>query len=677
MPYVSLIIPTMRVGGLDILFDSLKAQEFTDFELVLVDGLYERRKDIVSREAKDRFLAVRHVGITPNPFPNCAFCLYANAGIAASTGEVLLFMVDYSRLPPDLIRKHAEFHKADKTGRAGMMGPHRYIGLDTDGFPAYGHEPSGTDRYEEDVRSGRLNPFMLSIGRVVDEPAPPHLADGGAIVPHDADPKLRLPAGPVDACYFHAKNESVHRDRVLEIDGWDTDLDGAHLYQDSDFADRLSAKAGVKWTLDPTAVVDIANPRHVFPFARRSRPHEDNFKIWQAKKAAGYPPRRQKLHELHVREEKRTGQKVDKKPLRIAMIYGEFSSAIHGPFDIEGLYTKQGLTGSESSFFNLARTLAERGHEVAVFCRTESPVRHSSGFEAVPISALSALPQIHGLDAVIAWNEPDYLKFAPPGVKRYCDQQLNDWGYCRDNWQDLVDVLVFPSESSRVHHVRDEGVKKAETAKVIPNSVDLDLFAAPCPERSRKRVAWCSSPDRGLHHLIGIWPEVRKRVPDAELHVFYRLAPWLKANQLHPEETGNRARYIEAALPRLARFGVRVHDSVPNVRMARELQASAVLAYPCDPVRYTEGFGCSVLDATAAGCVAIVSDADALPSVHGNAVMVVPGNPGQKRVLWTDTIVNALQLGEPPEEWKAKMRAHAERHSRQAIADEWEALLTS
>lgn len=694
--FISLIVPTMRVGGLDILFDSLAAQDFTDFELVLVDGLYQQRKEIVAREARDRFLRVVHVGLNPNPFPNAAFCRYANAGIVASSGEVLLFMVDYSRLPSGLIGTHATFHKADPVGNRGLMGPHQYVGLQVDvSFQRF--DRGDVDSYENAVKHGKLDRSMWSIGKASDNFSAPHHADGGAIVPHDADPKLRLPAGEIDRLFFHAKNESVRREHVLKINGWDQDLDGAHLYQDSDFADRLTTKAGVEWTLDPGAVVDIVNPRHVFPFARRSRPHEDNFKIWQRKKDAGYPDENNDhlLYKIPVKTESGVvvpslvpvdmtmaetptfGERSARK-LRVAMIYGEFSSAIHGPFDLPGLYKTAGLTGSESSFFNLARTLSERGHEVVVFCKCEMPYEHPSGFHAVPITAVQKLPEIQGLDAVIAWNEPDYLSFVPAGVRRICDQQLNDFGYCRHpDWRGLVDRWVSPSDHHLDHLVKTEDIP-AGRSLVIPNSVDLDLFNAgsPAPARQPHRVVYCSSPDRGLHHLLGMWPLVRKRVPDAELGIFYRLEPWLARARDNTDEVGRRARYIETTLPRLFPHGVKVIGPVSNTRMASQLMQAAVLAYPCDPVRYTEGFGCSVLDATAGGCIPIISNADALPSVHKNAALVVDGKPvGKVAEVWADTIANVLLLGAVPPEWTQKMIEHARAHSRQVVADKWEALL--
>lgn len=685
-PFLSVIVPTMRAGGITVLLDALAAQTETDFELVLVDALYPRRHKQVKQAAWERFIRLVHVDGSQY-FPVASFCAMANAGLRAATGEVAVFMVDYSRPPPDCLARHAAFHRTHGV-TDGYMAPHRYIHLDVDpAFPRYGRDE--IDRYADDVRAGRLDRFVLSIGEPVDRPAEPFEVDGKVIAQSDADPKLRIPPGPIDSSFFHAKNESV-RLSVARATGWDEDLDGSHGWQDSDFAERLP----VRWTLDPVNVLDIANPRGVFPFAKRTREFGGNEKIWKAKThrwqdvKKTLPPERVAAAGKWAMEET---ERMNASKLRVAMIYGEFSTAIHGPFDIAGLYTRQGLTGSESSFFNLARTLAERGHEIVVFCVTPEWAEHESGFVAVPIDRLENLSRLEKVDAVIAWNEPDYLQFAPKGALRICDQQLNDFGYAGGqwyrnaptwlgkhgacDWRSLVDVWVSPSKNHADNVMRADGL----TAEVIPNSVDMDLFAVPVPDtRNPHRAVYCSSPDRGLHHLLGMWPAVRAAVPDAELRIFYRLEPWLAAARDNPDEVGRRARYIEAALPRLLGHGVTVCGPVPNAQMARELQAAAVLAYPCDPVRYTEGFGCSVLDAASAGCLPLISNADALPEVHGAAAGVISGRPGDARRVWIDRIVwamTAYQTGPERAKVEAAMQAHAQAHAREVVTAQWERLI--
>lgn len=719
MPFLSVIVTAVHLNDPRELIDALAAQTFTDFELVLADPAHEERKDLVRRIAWERFVDVRHVGITPAPEPGTRRGLLLNVAIVTAVGDVVLFLGDDQARPaPDLLERHVRFHLSDPTDRGGMVGA-----VQLPEGRAAGHA------------AGRMSPG-----------------------------KVRL------------LNASVSRARLIEVGGIDEEFDaidgGDPRHLDAELAERLTAGAGVAWLSDPSAVVaglpdatwksasrsgDLLAKRRAagfppqpthrlitlkkaervdhgrdLPDPPRAAPpaecvHEvdemagvcDSFPaLYKCKKCGGsfqkpeeveaFKRQNANTRERFMRGLPNTPEESDRafrervverdaaraseflpidvsssgqveRPLRVVMIYGEFSSAIHGPFDLSGLYERVGLTGSESSFFNLATSLSEMGHEVAVFCVCEQPFRHPSGWEGIPIQGLEGLPRTEGLDAVITWNEPDYLRYAPVGVRRYCDQQLNDFGYCREpNWQRLADVWVSPSENHRQNVMANiqTGPGMFARVEVIPNSVPLELFSGPAPARNPRRVVWCSSPDRGLHHLLSMWPDVRARVPDAELRVFYRLRPWLERAIGNPDEVGRRARYIAEVLPRLAHLGVEVLDVVPNRRMAEELRSAACLAYPCDPVRYTEGFGCSVLDAAAAGCVPIISAADALPTVHGSAAIGIAGPPGQMRRAWIEAISSALTHGAPPEAHD-KMRAHAETHDRKKIAQAWVRLLKS
>jgi FkbM family methyltransferase len=109
--------------------------------------------------------------------------------------------------------------------------------------------------------------------------------------------------------------------------------------------------------------------------------------------------------------------------------------------------------------------------------------------------------------------------------------------------------------------------------------------------------------------------------------------------------------------------------------MAKELAAATVFAYPCDTVRYTEGFSVSILDACAAGCVPIISDADAIGEVYAGVAHVIQGKPATKRKEWVDTISKALTDAEFRKPIVERAKAFASKQSRQIRALQWESTL--
>ena len=284
--FISVVVPTMRTGGLDVLFSSLESQTFKDFELILVDGVFNSRRDATSgRNISFDFV---HVDPFENPFPINSFCRYANSGLARARGEVIVFLTDYTWLPPNGLAVHAAFHKSAR-GNDGLMCPHQYAALPALSPSFSSYEKHEIDRYCDDIFSGRFGDLGWSI---FSDPITPSTDVSG--FPVDpimgwADPKLKLPYGPITSTFFHGKNESVRTELVLEANGWDEDLDNAHCYQDFDLSDRMCVKYGLSWTLDPSNVAIIVNPRHVFPFPRRPRSVESNESIWKSKQAVGYP----------------------------------------------------------------------------------------------------------------------------------------------------------------------------------------------------------------------------------------------------------------------------------------------------------------------------------------------------------------------------------------------------
>jgi glycosyltransferase involved in cell wall biosynthesis len=219
----------------------------------------------------------------------------------------------------------------------------------------------------------------------------------------------------------------------------------------------------------------------------------------------------------------------------------------------------------------------------------------------------------------------------------------------------------------------------------IPNSIDISKYPKPSTWRAREEgsMVWCSSPDRGLHHILGLMPDIQEQVPRASLKIFYRLDPWIARveNDEHFPVQKKRARYIRECLEKLGRNGengVTVLGPRLNREVVEALTGAELLPYSCDTERFTEGFSVSILDACASGALPLISDVDAIGDIYGGIARVIHGKPGPARAEWLKAIVEILQ--EPEDHKISRRRAcydFAKRFDRENVAYLWSTLVES
>ncbi len=372
--------------------------------------------------------------------------------------------------------------------------------------------------------------------------------------------------------------------------------------------------------------------------------------------------------------------------MKLGFLYGKWSTAIHGPFDIENLFRSRGLTGSESAFWNTIRTLAERGHEIHVHCPTTMPDKVFTGVPILGGAIVHSTSDHHDkptlptdCEAYIAWNEPDILKMVPEKGVRILNHQINDFVVFSPDWYRAVDTYVSVSRSHADNIIKEsKGAIDPRTITIIPNSIEPDFYHEVDGPRMPGSVAFTSSPDRGLFRILEFFPEVRARVPSANLHIFYEWEKIEKGLQARTSLPAIRIRYAATMLQQLGRNGengVHLHGNVSNVEMANFLQKTRVFAYPCEPMKYTEGFSVGTMDACVAGCVPILSDADALPEIYGEVAEFVRGKPGLRKQAWVDAIVRALTDDAYATQMGKRARTYALTYSRQNVCDLWERYL--
>lgn len=102
---LSVIYPTNRLGGFDMMIDCLKNQTYKDWELIVIDDYPDRNlRDYISEQGipityygKSK---EKTYGDTPYPFSNVF-----NSGLLQATGDIVVFFQDYQWIHPDSLER--------------------------------------------------------------------------------------------------------------------------------------------------------------------------------------------------------------------------------------------------------------------------------------------------------------------------------------------------------------------------------------------------------------------------------------------------------------------------------------------------------------------------------------------------------------------------------------------
>ena len=120
-----------------------------------------------------------------------------------------------------------------------------------------------------------------------------------------------------------------------------------------------------------------------------------------------------------------------------------------------------------------------------------------------------------------------------------------------------------------------------------------------------KKVIYTSSYDRGLEHLLKIWPDVVKAVPEAELHVFYGWDLFARFYGDNPERMAWKKKIDDM----MEHKGVTHHGRVSQPQIVKEMKKCGIWAYP---THFGEISCITAMKAQALGCIPIVINYAAL-----------------------------------------------------------------
>ena len=184
--------------------------------------------------------------------------------------------------------------------------------------------------------------------------------------------------------------------------------------------------------------------------------------------------------------------------------------------------------------------------------------------------------------------------------------------------------------------------------------------------RNPKRCIYTSSYDRGLQHLLEMWPGVKKAVPEAKLHIFYG---WQLFDQFYKDNPSSMS--WKKKMEEMMQYdGITHHGRVPQPELVAEYEKSGIWAYP---THFGEINCISAIKAQAYGCEPVVVNYAALKEtvqfgrkVEGDIYDQETKDEFKKQLI--DALNNPM-----PEDKRQEMMAWAkEKYAWSKIASQWD-----
>lgn len=287
----------------------------------------------------------------------------------------------------------------------------------------------------------------------------------------------------------------------------------------------------------------------------------------------------------------------------------------HWDYDVAAPLTRP-MGGSQSAMCYLAMALARRGSDVTTLTRI--PARRTvNGVTCLPHQdASTALFSKEHTVAVVLGGPAEFIQeirqFTPTGLpvvlwmQGAYDQQIVEAlrnPDCARQWTRIVCVSDWQRRTAHEHL----GVP-LDQMEVLRNAIapayeglfqnEDELFQA---KSVSLRLAYTSTPFRGLDVLVNCFPDIRQRHPSCRLSVYSSMLVYgdSKSNDMF------RPLY---AMCRLT-DGSDYQGSIAQPDLAKEMRGVSILAYPCT---FAETSCIAAMEAMAAGALVVTVDLGAL-----------------------------------------------------------------
>jgi glycosyltransferase involved in cell wall biosynthesis/2-polyprenyl-3-methyl-5-hydroxy-6-metoxy-1,4-benzoquinol methylase len=345
-----------------------------------------------------------------------------------------------------------------------------------------------------------------------------------------------------------------------------------------------------------------------------------------------------------------------------------FFNATANPFAGNEL-EKRGIGGSEGDVINLSRIFSNKfGFNVHVFANCDEPGIYDN---VIYHDIKSATPEdiaAIGGDLFILSRNVDVIRrtdFHSLNAKKVC---LWTHDLATDPvWKGIetalpnIDKIFALTDWHRRNIMLEHKIPK-EKFFLAKNGVDMNRFKG--RETIKKIPGKCiysSTPFRGLDILIEVWPEIKRRVPHAELYIFSSMKVY---GPSYDDDKWVNLYEQAKKLPGVHYFGTVKHDA-----LGKHFMESELLTYPNT---YDETCCITVLEAQSAGTPIVTSAKAALnETVPDDVGIKIEGNPYSKEYK-EKFIESCVELLTNKDKWQKMHEACFKYdYSWATVSDEW------
>lgn len=269
---------------------------------------------------------------------------------------------------------------------------------------------------------------------------------------------------------------------------------------------------------------------------------------------------------------------------------------------------KEGVGGSEEAVIHMAARLQKMGWQVTVYNGVDKMVE----FDGVVYRPFWMYNDKEPNDVFISWRQPALFDVFNPNVKKnylWLHDVTSDEEFTEERLKKIDKVFVLSEfHRSLFPSIPDEKIWLSANGLHLPDMEQVSV-------RKPWKMINTSAPDRGIHLLLKLWPQIKKKYPEAELHWYYGWQSFDNYNKNNPERMAFKAEIVEL----MKQEGVFGGTRISHNQIAQETASADLWLYPTE---FPEISCISAMKAQALGAIPVCTDKGALAETVQSGIKI-------------------------------------------------------